>query len=160
MKKRIVSITLACVILAISGFVIAHSINGNGAADSERIEDYDSIGSRQIVFGSRRIFAINADDVSRIEVARGATGERAHVEDRDEIARIVKDMNNIQYSEKETLSEIWLGFFLRITLYDNSNQIITSLVPRGNALEVNGDLKYTLVRPSPFDNVFHARYFD
>jgi len=151
-KKRIVSVTLVCAVLVISGFVIVHSINGNGAADSDGSED-----DYNIVSG--RIFDINADDVSRIVIANGSTGERVHVEDRDEIAGIVEDMNNMQYSEKETISEIWVGWFLALTLYDNSDNIITDFEPiRPDMLEV-GDWLYTLASPLPFDEAFHARYF-
>jgi len=158
MKKRVMAVSLVFAVLVVSGFLIVRSINSDRVADSERIEGYYSSSSRQITFGPGRIFHINANDVARIEIACGSTGERVHVEDRDEIAGIVRDMNNIQYSEKETLSERWIGFSLAVTLYDDSDQIITSFVPRGDTLEVNGELRYTFVRLPPFGN-FLEKYF-
>jgi len=76
----------------------------------ERTEDYDSINPGQI-------FAINADDVARIQVASGSTGERVQIEDRGEIAGIVEDMNDMRYSKREALPGVMLGFFLRISLF-------------------------------------------
>jgi len=145
-KKRIIFIVLAFAALAISGFLIVRLI-------SERSEPQ--------IPNPEPIFNINADDVSRIVIADGNTGRRVQVEDRDEIANIVDDVNSMQYVGKKALSEIRLGWFLWLDLYDNSGNTITSFRPQGpGILEVDGEWWYTLEIPSPFYNDFHARYFD
>ena len=143
MKKRIVAVSLACAVLAISGFLIVRSVSSNN--------------EHQYSIGPGPIFDINADDVTRIEVANGTTGERVQVEDRDEIARIVEDMNNMQYSKKETF-ELTSGWGLMISLFGNN--IHLRFLPRGSERLEMGEWMYTLLSPSPFDEAFYARYFD
>ena len=136
MKKKIVIISFAFVVVGMLGIFISCSLAK-----------------------PKQLFHINADDVAQIEVASGSTGNRVYVEDREDIARIVEEMNNMQYVRKKTF-EIMIGWWLRVTLYDKDNNIITSFLPGGDTetLEM-GRWRYTLVNPSPFDQIFYERYF-
>ena len=145
MKKQILLIGLSFVMIAVLGSFTAC------VAEPKQIVHINE--------EPEQLFHINADDVAQIEVASGITGNRVYVEDREDIARIVEEMNNMQYARKETF-EIRLGWWLGITLYDKDSNIIIRFLPRGtDGLELEmGDWRYTLATPFPFREIFYDRY--
>jgi len=136
MKKKTVIIGLAFITIAMLGVFTACSTNSNLAEPEQ-------------------IFHITVDDVAKIEVASGTTGNRVYIENREDIARIIEEMNNMQYIKKETF-ELRIGWSLMITLYDNDNNEITRFLPRGNETLEVGEWRYTLVNPHSFNEMFIA----
>lgn len=149
MKKRFVIISCAFVTVAMLGVFTACVTNSNFVEPEQIIH---------INAEPEQLFDINADDVVQIEVASGITGNRVYVEDRDDIARIVEEMNSLQYVRKETF-EITIGWWMAITLYDKDQNMITSFLPRDAEMLEMGRWRYTLATPFPFDEIFYDRYF-
>lgn len=70
---------------------------------------------------------INSDNVSKITIFNGNTGNQIEVTNNNDIKHIINNLSSIRF-KKDKLSLFYLGYSFRTTIYDNDGKIINELI--------------------------------
>lgn len=81
------------------------------------------------IFGEKT-FSLKLDEVSKIEIFNGNTGHSIIIQDKDEIEKIVNNLNEVSMRWKE-ISFLKLGYSLRFSVYNEQGKKMKSFIING-----------------------------
>lgn len=91
--------------------------------------------------GERKIVDIDPEIVSKIDVFDGGTGKAISIDGKEDIERVISNLNNITFI-KDKSSKEFLGFSFSISIYDNKVRLYKQLVINSNDTIVYKDYFY------------------
>ncbi|WP_186577720.1 hypothetical protein [Aquibacillus kalidii] len=80
-----------------------------------------------LTFIPHKVVKIDPNNVSKITVFDGNTGNEIEITDNNDISHIINNLNNVTF-QKEKLSIGYMGFNFRATIFDSKGNEIKSLI--------------------------------
>lgn len=81
------------------------------------------------MFGEKK-FSLKLDEIKKIEIFNGNTGHSIIIQDKDEIEKIVSNLNEVSMRWKET-SFLKLGYSLKFSVYNEQGKKMNSFIING-----------------------------
>ena len=115
----------------------------------------------------KRLYNIDFEDVSIIKIQSGSTGKRIEITNRDEIVKVINDINSFKYKKKyyEILQRVGWSYY--VSILNTEGKEICGFLPGFSDIKVDGKF-YSVEGNNPFmkkepdksGNPIDYKYFD